>query len=118
MSFLSILAESAALQTMWVIFGALMEAAHSDVVFIVIDTFPAIIHCIPHLIGISNTLIHARVGLGWSQSSDSMGKPPPPPQSNGRDAVCRARLSGKHNYYNPGNPFPTRYFGPTLVSTR
>ncbi|KAJ7181222.1 hypothetical protein C8R46DRAFT_599187 [Mycena filopes] len=80
MSFLSILAESAALQTVWVIFGAVVEVAHSDVVFIAIDTFPAII-------GISNTLIHARVGLGWSQSSDSMGKPPPPAQSNGRDAV-------------------------------
>ncbi|KAJ7181230.1 hypothetical protein C8R46DRAFT_599297 [Mycena filopes] len=70
MSLLSILAESAALQSQ---FGG------SDVEFIATDTFPAIV-------GMSNTLIHARVGLGWSPSSDSLGNPPPrPPEA--KDAV-------------------------------
>jgi hypothetical protein len=34
----------------------------SDAQFFTSDSFPAIL-------GISNTMIHARVGLGWSQSS-------------------------------------------------
>ncbi|KAJ7166935.1 hypothetical protein C8R46DRAFT_267886 [Mycena filopes] len=81
LSFLSILAESATLQMVWVIVGVVGQLVHSDTVFIAIDTFPAII-------GISNTLIHARVGLGLSpgSSSDSTEKPPPP-LTQARDAV-------------------------------
>ncbi|KAJ7668254.1 hypothetical protein B0H17DRAFT_1142496 [Mycena rosella] len=52
--FLVILIESAAIQTFWQIF-ALATYGEVDAR----DTFPAIV-------GISNTLIHARVGLGWS----------------------------------------------------
>ncbi|KAF8190931.1 hypothetical protein K438DRAFT_1830987 [Mycena galopus ATCC 62051] len=52
--FLVILVESAAIQTFWQIF---MVATHGEVD--ARDTFPAVV-------GISNTLIHARVGLGWS----------------------------------------------------
>ncbi|KAJ7912415.1 hypothetical protein B0H13DRAFT_2271621 [Mycena leptocephala] len=59
---LSILAESAALQTLWLTLTAVTLFADSDVEFIGVDCFPAIL-------GISNTLIHARVGLGWSSSS-------------------------------------------------
>ncbi|KAJ7166931.1 hypothetical protein C8R46DRAFT_267834 [Mycena filopes] len=79
MSFLSILAESAALQSVWLIIAAACQFGRSDVEFIATDTFPAIV-------GISNTLIHARVGLGWSASSDSLGNPPlRPPEA--KDAV-------------------------------
>ncbi|KAJ7912407.1 hypothetical protein B0H13DRAFT_2660129 [Mycena leptocephala] len=60
--FLSILAESAALQTIWLTLAAVTLFTASDVYFIGIDNFPTIL-------GISNTLIHARVGLGWSPSS-------------------------------------------------
>ncbi|KAJ6590370.1 hypothetical protein B0H10DRAFT_1889254 [Mycena sp. CBHHK59/15] len=62
MGFLSILVESAALQTLWIIFTAIAELADSGVDFIASDTFPVIT-------GISNLLIHARIGLGWSQDS-------------------------------------------------
>ncbi|KAJ7181205.1 hypothetical protein C8R46DRAFT_1071659, partial [Mycena filopes] len=75
MAFLVYLAESAALQTLWLIITAATGLAGGNIVFIPADTFPAII-------GISNTLIHARVGLGWSPSSestpDSMNKVPSP----------------------------------------
>ncbi|KAF7326465.1 hypothetical protein MSAN_02510800 [Mycena sanguinolenta] len=60
--FLSILIESAALQTLWLLFSLMTTLLRSDALFIADDNFPAII-------AISNTLIHARVGLGWSQDS-------------------------------------------------
>ncbi|KAJ7131235.1 hypothetical protein C8R44DRAFT_774536 [Mycena epipterygia] len=62
MPFLVILVESAALQTFWLTLTAITIFAHSDAEFIASDTFPVII-------GIVNLLIHARVGLGWSQDS-------------------------------------------------
>ncbi|KAJ6539966.1 hypothetical protein DFH09DRAFT_67353 [Mycena vulgaris] len=62
MSFLVILVESAALQAFWLTFAGFSILADSAVDFIATDTFPVII-------GISNLLIHARVGLGWSQDS-------------------------------------------------
>ncbi|KAJ7814627.1 hypothetical protein B0H14DRAFT_2850019 [Mycena olivaceomarginata] len=55
--FLVLLVECAAIQTIWQIF---MLATFGEVD--ARDTFPAIV-------GISNTLIHARVGLGWSPDS-------------------------------------------------
>ncbi|KAJ7625838.1 hypothetical protein FB45DRAFT_72422 [Roridomyces roridus] len=60
MPFLSILVESAALQTLWLAFTAITVLVNSNVLFIALDTFPAII-------GVAHLLIHARVGLGWSQ---------------------------------------------------
>ncbi|KAJ7485084.1 hypothetical protein B0H11DRAFT_2018081 [Mycena galericulata] len=62
MSFLSIVVESAGLQTFWLGFSAVTIFASSDAEFIASDTFPAVI-------GIANLLIHARVGLGWSAAS-------------------------------------------------
>jgi hypothetical protein len=47
---------------LWLTLTAVTLFADSDVEFIGVDCFPAIL-------GISNTLIHARVGLGWSSSS-------------------------------------------------
>ncbi|KAJ7349868.1 hypothetical protein DFH08DRAFT_125811 [Mycena albidolilacea] len=69
--FVSILVESAALQTLWLIFAAMTLFSRSDLDFIATDNFPAIL-------GISNTLIHARVGLGWSQGAGVEHKPHPP----------------------------------------
>ncbi|KAF8147062.1 hypothetical protein K438DRAFT_488684 [Mycena galopus ATCC 62051] len=69
--FVSILAESAALQTLWLIFTAMTLFSSSDLDFIATDNFPVIL-------GISNTLIHARVGLGWSQGSGVEHKPHSP----------------------------------------
>ncbi|KAF7355980.1 Aminotran-5 domain-containing protein [Mycena venus] len=66
--FLSVLVESAALQTFWLIFYGMALLFKSDAAFIAGDTFPAVL-------GISNTLIHARVGLGWSQDSAVTCKP-------------------------------------------
>ncbi|KAJ6447825.1 hypothetical protein C8R45DRAFT_1084620, partial [Mycena sanguinolenta] len=63
--FLSILIESAALQTFWLLLSLIASLLGSDALFIVDDNFPAII-------AISNTLIHARVGLGWSESSSGV----------------------------------------------
>jgi len=60
--FLSILVESAALQTSWFTFLAITGFLGSDMQFIALDNFPVIL-------AISNTLIHARVGLGWSPPS-------------------------------------------------
>ncbi|KAF7353311.1 hypothetical protein MSAN_01519100 [Mycena sanguinolenta] len=57
--FLAILVESVALQTFWLIFTSTTNLASSSVEFLTLDTFPVIL-CI------SNLLIHARVGLGWS----------------------------------------------------
>ncbi|KAJ7730808.1 hypothetical protein B0H16DRAFT_1584892 [Mycena metata] len=68
MSFLAISVESAAFQTLWLIVAAMTQFGRSDVEFIATDTFPAIV-------GISNTLIHARVGLGWSQEPAQSPKP-------------------------------------------
>ncbi|KAJ7509533.1 hypothetical protein B0H11DRAFT_1960019, partial [Mycena galericulata] len=62
MSFLAILVESAALQTVWFSFTAVTVLASSDAEFIASDCFPVVI-------GIANLLIHARVGLGWSQDA-------------------------------------------------
>ncbi|KAJ6540003.1 hypothetical protein DFH09DRAFT_1396617 [Mycena vulgaris] len=67
MSFLSILVESAALQTLWLGFTTITQLASSDTAFIASDTFPVII-------GIANLLIHARVELGWSQDSAASKK--------------------------------------------
>ncbi|KAJ7138223.1 hypothetical protein C8R44DRAFT_868541 [Mycena epipterygia] len=65
LSFLAILVESAALQTFWLSFTAitmLATAASPAADYIVANAFPPII-------GIANLLIHARVGLGWSQDA-------------------------------------------------
>ncbi|KAJ7093752.1 hypothetical protein C8R44DRAFT_815079 [Mycena epipterygia] len=64
MTLLAILVESAALQTFWLTFVAIADFAGSYAGLIASDTLPVVI-------GISNLLIHARVGLGWSQSSTS-----------------------------------------------
>ncbi|KAF7355988.1 hypothetical protein MVEN_00928200 [Mycena venus] len=66
--FLSILVESAALQTFWLISYGMTSLFGSNAAFIAGGTFPAIL-------GISNTLIHARVGLGWSQDSAMKNEP-------------------------------------------
>ncbi|KAF7350182.1 hypothetical protein MVEN_01321000 [Mycena venus] len=69
--FLSILVESAALQTFWLIFGGMTLLFSSNLLkasFIATESFPAIL-------GISNTLIHARVDLGWSQDFAVTYKP-------------------------------------------
>ncbi|KAF7360962.1 hypothetical protein MSAN_01126300 [Mycena sanguinolenta] len=58
--FLSILIESAALQTIWSLICIVTALLQSPAVSIAVDNFPAII-------AISNTLIHARVGLGWAE---------------------------------------------------
>jgi len=60
--FFSIVIESAALQTFWLLICMIAALRTSDALFITGDSFPVII-------GIANTLIHARVGLGWSQDS-------------------------------------------------
>ncbi|KAF7360971.1 hypothetical protein MSAN_01127300 [Mycena sanguinolenta] len=60
--FFSIVIESAALQTFWLLICIATALLKSDALFIALDNFPVII-------AISNTLIHARVGLGWSQDS-------------------------------------------------
>ncbi|KAJ7486668.1 hypothetical protein FB451DRAFT_1362960 [Mycena latifolia] len=74
MSFLAILVESAALQMFWLTFIAITISPALDAEFIALNTLPVII-------GISNLLIHARVGLGWSQGStephDSFFSPQP-----------------------------------------
>ncbi|KAJ6514607.1 hypothetical protein DFH09DRAFT_253928 [Mycena vulgaris] len=80
MSFLSILVESAALQTLWLSFTAITQFATSDTQFIASDTFPVII-------GISNLLIHARVGLGWSQDSAAPKKVQHTAKHTNEDAV-------------------------------
>ncbi|KAJ7686350.1 hypothetical protein B0H17DRAFT_1072055 [Mycena rosella] len=59
---LTILVESAGLQMIWLLFAGITQFVISDAEFIASETLPAII-------GISNLLIHARVGLGWSQDS-------------------------------------------------
>ncbi|KAF7360968.1 hypothetical protein MSAN_01127000 [Mycena sanguinolenta] len=62
--FFSIVIESAALQTSWLLICITTALLESDALFIAVDNFPVVI-------AISNTLIHARVGLGWSQDSTS-----------------------------------------------
>ncbi|KAF7326460.1 hypothetical protein MSAN_02510300 [Mycena sanguinolenta] len=66
--FFSIVIESAALQTFWLLICITAALLESDALFIALDNFPVII-------AISNTLIHARVGLGWSQDSTSAQMP-------------------------------------------
>ncbi|KAJ7257783.1 hypothetical protein C8J57DRAFT_545190 [Mycena rebaudengoi] len=66
---LAILVESAALQTFWLVFSFMTQLAESDVEFIFTDSFPVIL-------GISNLLIHARVGLGWSTQNSTAGTTP------------------------------------------
>ncbi|KAJ7625830.1 hypothetical protein FB45DRAFT_72337 [Roridomyces roridus] len=61
-SFLTILIESAALQTFWLTFTGIAVLLGSLLEPFAADIFPAII-------GIANLLIHARVGLGWSQDT-------------------------------------------------
>ncbi|KAK7045046.1 hypothetical protein R3P38DRAFT_2508864 [Favolaschia claudopus] len=58
--FLSILIESATLQTSWLLFTGIVEVLKSDLTCVTLDNFPAIL-------AVSNTLIHARIGLGWSK---------------------------------------------------
>ncbi|KAJ7257793.1 hypothetical protein C8J57DRAFT_545241 [Mycena rebaudengoi] len=65
---LAILVESAALQTLWLILTFIGQLAESDVEFIFTDSFPVIL-------AISNMLIHARVGLGWSTQSSTTATP-------------------------------------------
>ncbi|KAJ7686386.1 hypothetical protein B0H17DRAFT_1013604 [Mycena rosella] len=79
-SFLTILVESAGLQMIWLLFAAITQFATSDAEFIASDTLPAII-------GISNLLIHARVGLGWSQDSAVPPSGRPPGKLNREDVV-------------------------------
>ncbi|KAF7353309.1 hypothetical protein MSAN_01518900 [Mycena sanguinolenta] len=64
MFFLAILVESAALQTFWLIFASATNLASSSKEFqlLTLGAFPVVL-CI------SNLLIHARVGLGWSSES-------------------------------------------------
>ncbi|KAJ6472432.1 hypothetical protein C8R45DRAFT_1013014 [Mycena sanguinolenta] len=62
MLFLAILVESAALQTCWLIFTSITILAGSPVELLSLNAFPVVL-CI------SNLLIHARVGLGWSPES-------------------------------------------------
>ncbi|KAF7353312.1 hypothetical protein MSAN_01519200 [Mycena sanguinolenta] len=57
--FLAIIVESATLQTFWLIFASATNLAGSSVEFLTLGGFPVVL-CI------SNLLIHARVGLGWS----------------------------------------------------
>ncbi|KAJ7617348.1 hypothetical protein FB45DRAFT_1104734 [Roridomyces roridus] len=66
MAFCDILVESAALQSFWFIFASATTLASSNSEFFATEAFPAII-------GITNLLIHARVGLGCS--SDTAGRP-------------------------------------------
>jgi hypothetical protein len=54
---------------LWLIFSFITQLAESDLAFIFIDSFPAIL-------GISNMLIHARVGLGWSAQNSTTGTTP------------------------------------------
>ncbi|KAJ7257781.1 hypothetical protein C8J57DRAFT_1342754 [Mycena rebaudengoi] len=60
---LTIFVESAALQTVWLIFTGLTTLT-SGFGFIAVDNLPVII-------GIANLLIHARVGLGWAATQAS-----------------------------------------------
>ncbi|KAJ7648758.1 hypothetical protein DFH06DRAFT_572932 [Mycena polygramma] len=73
--FLAILVESFALQTLWLMFCAMTLFSSSDLDFIGTDSFPVIL-------GIANTLIHARVGLGWSPDCSAQ-KPQTSPQNGG-----------------------------------
>ncbi|KAK7000629.1 hypothetical protein R3P38DRAFT_3218909 [Favolaschia claudopus] len=57
--FLVTVIESAALQTLWLALSAVTILSGVHAGFVVPVTYPAIV-------GISNLLIHARVGLGWS----------------------------------------------------
>ncbi|KAJ7629220.1 hypothetical protein DFH06DRAFT_1480531 [Mycena polygramma] len=76
--FLSILVESAALQTIWLIFCSVALLFASHLAFVGADNFPVIL-------GISNSLIHARVGLGWSQ--DRSGQKAQSSPQDGGDVV-------------------------------
>ncbi|KAJ7021940.1 hypothetical protein C8F04DRAFT_1273161 [Mycena alexandri] len=64
MALLEVLVESAALQTFWLTFVAIADFAGSYAGLIASDTLPVVI-------GISNLLIHTRVGLGWSRTSST-----------------------------------------------
>ncbi|KAJ7912430.1 hypothetical protein B0H13DRAFT_1874939 [Mycena leptocephala] len=89
--FLSILVESAGLQTfprLCFTLAAITLFANTDVDFILSDNFPAIL-------GISNTLIHARVGLGWSPNSAVVDHKPQAPVKYPGDAVCWSRINDK-----------------------
>ncbi|KAJ7242931.1 hypothetical protein C8J57DRAFT_1366529 [Mycena rebaudengoi] len=66
---LAILVESAALQTFWLVFTFIIQLAESDFEFVFNDSFPVIL-------AISNMLIHARVGLGWSTQNSTTGTTP------------------------------------------
>ncbi|KAK7042862.1 hypothetical protein R3P38DRAFT_3348728, partial [Favolaschia claudopus] len=57
--FLVIVIESAALQTLWLVLSAVTVLFGFHAAFMIPLTYPAVV-------GISNLLIHARVGLGWS----------------------------------------------------
>ncbi|KAJ6555349.1 hypothetical protein DFH09DRAFT_1165232 [Mycena vulgaris] len=64
MALLALLVESAALQTFWLTFVAIADFAGSYAGLIASDTLPVVV-------GISNLLIHTRVGLGWSRTSST-----------------------------------------------
>ncbi|KAF7317730.1 Aminotran-5 domain-containing protein [Mycena kentingensis (nom. inval.)] len=66
MKFLSILVESAALQTTWVSLTFIVIAANSDAEFFFVDTFLAVA-------SISAVLLHARVALGWACQPEREG---------------------------------------------
>ncbi|KAJ6471480.1 hypothetical protein C8R45DRAFT_1014499 [Mycena sanguinolenta] len=60
--FLAILVESAALQTLWLTFTMMILLFKSELSFVADEN-------LSFILAISNTLIHVRVGLGWSHDS-------------------------------------------------
>ncbi|KAJ7223134.1 hypothetical protein GGX14DRAFT_657409 [Mycena pura] len=64
MRLLSVLAESATLQTVWLTISVLLLSLSGQFKF---DAQFIFVDCLPAILGISNLMIHARVGLGWSQ---------------------------------------------------
>ncbi|KAF7307845.1 Aminotran-5 domain-containing protein [Mycena kentingensis (nom. inval.)] len=60
--FLSIIVESAAIQTTWLTLNSIVVASRSDGEFFFMDTFPA-------MVAVSAMLVHARVGLNWARES-------------------------------------------------
>lgn len=80
------------LRRLWLIFAAMTLFSSSDLDFIATDNFPVIL-------GISNTLIHARVGLGWSHGSGVEHKPHLPAK-HASDAVWYVYFS-VHSIHEP-----------------
>jgi hypothetical protein len=82
---------------LWFTLAAITLFANTDVDFILSDNFPAIL-------GISNTLIHARVGLGWSPNSAVVDHKPQAPVKYPGDAVWY--VSPAHPRSSHFTPFP------------